>query len=110
MFYLIGLGSVDPMDISVKGLEIVKRCSRVLETYYCRPLPSQKKNVSCDYSDYIMMMKIDAYVHIKTTMNLANANDRDNLLLTVSLSCDDRILGSTDDNAPISFYYHNANN
>uniref|UniRef100_A0A1B0G776 Diphthine methyl ester synthase n=1 Tax=Glossina morsitans morsitans TaxID=37546 RepID=A0A1B0G776_GLOMM len=34
MFYLIGLGLVDPIDISVKGLEIVKRCSRVyLESY-----------------------------------------------------------------------------
>lgn len=53
MFYLIGLGLGDPTDITVKGLEIVKRCSRVylemytsilgcpqeeLETFYGRPL------------------------------------------------------------------------
>lgn len=34
MFYLIGLGLGDPKDITVKGLEIVKQCSRVyLEGY-----------------------------------------------------------------------------
>lgn len=34
MFYLIGLGLGDPTDITVKGLEIVKRCARVyLEMY-----------------------------------------------------------------------------
>lgn len=34
MLYLIGLGLSDETDITVKGLEIVKRCSRVyLESY-----------------------------------------------------------------------------
>ncbi|KAK3561680.1 hypothetical protein QTP86_012563 [Hemibagrus guttatus] len=34
MFYLIGLGLGDAKDITVKGLEIIKRCSRVyLEAY-----------------------------------------------------------------------------
>lgn len=34
MFYLIGLGLGDARDITVKGLEIVKKCSRVyLEAY-----------------------------------------------------------------------------
>lgn len=34
MLYLIGLGLSDVKDITVKGLEIVKRCSRVyLEAY-----------------------------------------------------------------------------
>ena len=34
MLYLIGLGLGDKTDITVKGLEIVKRCKRVyLETY-----------------------------------------------------------------------------
>lgn len=34
MFYLIGLGLGDIKDITVKGLEIVKQCSRVyLEMY-----------------------------------------------------------------------------
>lgn len=34
MFYLIGLGLGDAKDITVKGLEIVKKCERVyLEAY-----------------------------------------------------------------------------
>ncbi|KAI4468611.1 diphthine synthase [Holotrichia oblita] len=34
MFFLIGLGLGDPKDITVKGLEIIKKCSRVyLEAY-----------------------------------------------------------------------------
>lgn len=30
MFYLIGLGLGDAKDITVKGLEVVKRCDKVL--------------------------------------------------------------------------------
>lgn len=34
MFYLIGLGLGDAKDITVKGLEIVKKCDKVfLEAY-----------------------------------------------------------------------------
>lgn len=34
MLYLIGLGLGDAKDITVKGLEVVRRCSRVyLEAY-----------------------------------------------------------------------------
>jgi len=34
MFFLIGLGLGDPKDITVKGLEIIKKCERVyLEAY-----------------------------------------------------------------------------
>lgn len=34
MFYFIGLGLGDAKDITVKGLETIKRCSRVyLEAY-----------------------------------------------------------------------------
>lgn len=34
MFYFIGLGLGDANDITVKGLDIIKRCSRVyLEAY-----------------------------------------------------------------------------
>lgn len=34
MFYIVGLGLGDAKDISVKGLEIVRKCERVyLEAY-----------------------------------------------------------------------------
>uniref|UniRef100_A0A1A9UNS7 Diphthine methyl ester synthase n=1 Tax=Glossina austeni TaxID=7395 RepID=A0A1A9UNS7_GLOAU len=69
MFYLVGLGLVDPMNISVKGLEIVKRCSRVylesytsilgchkgkLETYYGRPLLLANRDVVEEKTDEIL--------------------------------------------------------
>lgn len=34
MFYLVGIGLYDEKDITVKGLEIVKRASRVYLEYY----------------------------------------------------------------------------
>lgn len=34
MFYLIGLGLGDCKDVTVKGLEIVKKCERVYIEYY----------------------------------------------------------------------------
>lgn len=34
MFFIIGLGLGDPKDVTVKGLEIIKKCERVyLESY-----------------------------------------------------------------------------
>lgn len=34
MFYIIGLGLADPKDVTVKGLEIIRKCDRVyLESY-----------------------------------------------------------------------------
>uniref|UniRef100_A0A1A9ZEZ2 diphthine methyl ester synthase n=1 Tax=Glossina pallidipes TaxID=7398 RepID=A0A1A9ZEZ2_GLOPL len=74
MFYLIGLGLVDPMDISVKGLEIVKRCSRVylesytsvlgchkeeLETYYGRPLLLADRDLVEEKTDEILTGAIE---------------------------------------------------
>lgn len=47
MFYVIGLGLGDPKDITVKGLEIVKRCERVyLESYTSILTCGQEKLVS----------------------------------------------------------------
>ena len=34
MFYVIGLGLGDAKDITVKGLEIIKKCKRVYMEYY----------------------------------------------------------------------------
>lgn len=40
MLYFIGLGLGDAKDITVKGLEIVKKCSKV---YLVRPLNYSEK-------------------------------------------------------------------
>ncbi|KRT80946.1 hypothetical protein AMK59_4989 [Oryctes borbonicus] len=39
MFFLIGLGLGDPKDITVKGLEIIKKCNRVYLESYTSILP-----------------------------------------------------------------------
>jgi diphthine synthase len=45
VFYLIGLGLGDERDISVKGLEIVKRCNSVYLESYTSILGVDKKRL-----------------------------------------------------------------
>jgi diphthamide biosynthesis methyltransferase len=40
MLYLVGLGLGDPSDITLKGLEIVKRCEHVYLESYTSIMPS----------------------------------------------------------------------
>jgi diphthamide biosynthesis methyltransferase len=48
MLYLVGLGLADEKDITVKGLEIVKKASRVyLEAYTAVLLVEKEVLVSC---------------------------------------------------------------
>jgi diphthine synthase len=48
MLYLVGLGLADEKDITVKGLEIVKKASRVyLEAYTAVLLVDKEVLVSC---------------------------------------------------------------
>lgn len=47
MFYIIGLGLGDPKDVTVKGLEIIRKCERVyLESYTSILTCGQKALVS----------------------------------------------------------------
>lgn len=65
MFYLIGLGLGDIKDITVKGLEIVKQCSRVyLEMYTSILGCSLEDMVSRDHSACVANMKRRAYTII----------------------------------------------
>ncbi len=46
MLYLVGLGLCDPSDITVKGLEVVKKASRVyLEAYTSILIASSKEQL-----------------------------------------------------------------
>lgn len=46
MLYLVGLGLCDPSDITVKGLEVVKKASRVyLEAYTSILIASTKEEL-----------------------------------------------------------------
>lgn len=49
MLYLIGLGLGDCKDISVKGLEIVKKCDRVYLEAYTSTLTVGIDSLVCTY-------------------------------------------------------------
>jgi hypothetical protein len=50
MLYLIGLGLADEKDITVKGLEVVKRANRVYLEAYTSILHCGKDNLVCSPS------------------------------------------------------------
>lgn len=50
MLYLIGLGLSDETDVTVKGLEIVKKCSRVYLEAYTSILLVPKETLVCPSS------------------------------------------------------------
>ena len=54
MLYLVGLGLADETDITVKGLEIVKKAERVyLEAYTSILLVKKEKLVSVKSVEYV---------------------------------------------------------
>ncbi|MBZ3877909.1 Diphthine methyl ester synthase [Sciurus carolinensis] len=62
MLYLIGLGLGDAKDITVKGLEIVRRCSRVYLEAYTSVLTVGKEALSYDMQrSYSENSKVDTW-------------------------------------------------
>lgn len=53
MFYIIGLGLGDCKDISVKGLEIIKKCERVYLEAYTSILTVGTEVLVCLFTLYI---------------------------------------------------------
>jgi diphthamide biosynthesis methyltransferase len=55
MLYLVGLGLADEKDITVKGLEIVKKAERVyLEAYTAVLLVEKDVLVSCNWGGWVV--------------------------------------------------------
>ena len=54
VFYLIGLGLGDEKDISVKGFEIVKKCSRLYLESYTSILGVDKKKLEAFYGKEVI--------------------------------------------------------
>lgn len=50
MFYLIGLGLGDAKDVTVKGLEIIKKCNRVYLESYTSILTVQQETLVCIFA------------------------------------------------------------
>lgn len=47
MFYVIGLGLGDAKDVTVKGLEIIRKCDRVYLESYTSVLTVQQETLVC---------------------------------------------------------------
>ena len=51
MLYLVGLGLADETDISVKGLSVVKKASRVYLEAYTSILLVEKEKLVCEFAN-----------------------------------------------------------
>ncbi|KAF8608203.1 Diphthine synthase [Ceratobasidium sp. AG-I] len=82
MFYVIGLGLCDEKDITVRGLEAVKKCTRIYLEAYTSILLVDKEKLESFYGKPI----ITAYretVETESDEILRNAKDEDVALLVV---------------------------
>ncbi|XP_055851422.1 diphthine methyl ester synthase [Episyrphus balteatus] len=82
MFYLIGLGLGDPKDITVKGLEIVRKCQRVFLESYTSILGCPKEELEEFYGRPLLIADRDL-VEQGADEILAGAETEDVALLVV---------------------------
>lgn len=75
MLYLIGLGLSDETDITVKGLEIVKKCARVyLEAYTSILLVDKEVLVSRFPAYMILELTLMSSDHRRNTMDVKSSS------------------------------------
>ncbi|KAG8808852.1 diphthine synthase, partial [Serendipita sp. 401] len=82
MFYLIGLGLCDEKDITVRGLEAVKRCERVYLEAYTSILMVQKEQLEAFYGRPLIVADRDM-VEMESDAILESAEKVDVALLVV---------------------------
>jgi len=82
MFYIIGLGLCDEKDITVRGLEAVKSCSRVYLEAYTSILMVQKDRLEAFYGKNLILADRDM-VETESDEILRDADTQDVSLLVV---------------------------
>ncbi|TCD69404.1 diphthine synthase [Steccherinum ochraceum] len=82
MFYVVGLGLCDERDITVRGLEAVKSCSRVYLEAYTSILMVQKERLEEFYGKELILADRDM-VETESDDILKNANKENVALLVV---------------------------
>ncbi|KDQ56485.1 hypothetical protein JAAARDRAFT_158576 [Jaapia argillacea MUCL 33604] len=82
MFYIIGLGLCDEKDITVRGLEAVKGCSRVYLEAYTSILMVQKERLEEFYGKQLIIADRDM-VELESDEILRDADKEDVALLVV---------------------------
>ncbi|KAK7691977.1 diphthine synthase [Cerrena zonata] len=82
MFYIVGLGLCDEKDITVRGLEAVKGCSRVYLEAYTSILMVQKERLEAFYGKELILADRDM-VETESDEILRDADKEDVALLVV---------------------------
>ncbi|KAF5380488.1 hypothetical protein D9615_004762 [Tricholomella constricta] len=82
MFYIIGLGLSDEKDVTVRGLEAIKNCSRVYLEAYTSILMVQKDRLEAFYGKELILADRDT-VETQSDEILRNADKEDVCLLVV---------------------------
>ncbi|XP_063704741.1 diphthine methyl ester synthase [Culicoides brevitarsis] len=82
MFYLIGLGLGDPKDVTIKGLEIIKRCEKVYLEAYTSILSCGKEALEEFYGRELIIADRDL-VEQGADDILSNADSKDVAMLVV---------------------------
>lgn len=82
MLYLVGLGLGDAKDITVKGLEIVKKCQRVYLEHYTSILTCSKDDLEAFYGRQVILADRDL-VEQGADEILSGADEEDIALLVV---------------------------
>ncbi|KAG5733838.1 hypothetical protein E4T56_gene15899, partial [Termitomyces sp. T112] len=59
MFYIIGLGLSDEKDVTIRGLEAIKKCSRVYLEAYTSILMVQKDRLEAFYGKELILADRD---------------------------------------------------
>jgi len=82
MLYLVGLGLGDAKDITVKGLEVVRKCQRVYLEHYTSILTCSKEDLEAFYGRQVILADRDL-VEQGADEILHGAEDEDIALLVV---------------------------
>ncbi|KAG5636570.1 diphthine synthase [Sphagnurus paluster] len=82
MFYIIGLGLADEKDVTVRGLEAIKKCSRVYLEAYTSILMVQKERLEAFYGKEVILADRDT-VETQSDEILHKADIEDVCLLVV---------------------------
>ncbi|KAI0087094.1 diphthine synthase isoform b [Irpex rosettiformis] len=111
MFYIVGLGLCDEKDITVRGLEAVKGCTRVYLEAYTSILMVQKERLEAFYGKELILADRDM-VETESDEILRDADKEDVALLVVgdpfgATTHTDIVLRARSQNIPIRVI-HNA--
>ncbi|KAI0821187.1 Diphthine synthase [Irpex lacteus] len=111
MFYIVGLGLCDEKDITVRGLEAVKGCTRVYLEAYTSILMVQKERLEAFYGKDLILADRDM-VETESDEILRDADKQDVALLVVgdpfgATTHTDIVLRARSQNIPVRVI-HNA--